>query len=79
GVRGCFALEVYNTGCDLEVLRGFSTVQWDDLLTLGQEYGGVAVDDGHSGAVDHGLGWTMIRSQELSAEAIMEALRRGLY
>ncbi len=79
GVRGCFSLEVYNTGCDLEVLRGFSTVQWDDLLTLGQEYGGVAVDDGHSGAVDHGLGWTMIRSQELSAEAIMEALRRGLY
>lgn len=78
-LRGCFALEVYNTGCDLEILRGYSTVHWDDLLTLGRDYGAVAVDDGHSGAFDHGLGWTMIKAQELSVEAIMDALRRGLY
>jgi hypothetical protein len=79
GLRGCFALEVYNTGCDLEILRGYSMVHWDDLLTLGQDYGAVAVDDGHAGAVDHGLGWTMIRAEELSVEAIMDSLRRGLY
>ena len=79
GLEGCFAVEVYNTGCDLEVLRGFSMVHWDDLLTLGHDYGGLAVDDGHVGEHDHGLGWTMIRAEELSAEAVREALVRGRY
>jgi len=79
GVEGCFALEVYNTGCDLEILRGYSTVHWDDLLTLGRDYGGLAVDDGHVGGVDHGLGWTMIRAEELSDEAVRDALLRGRY
>ncbi len=79
GIEGCFALEVYNTGCDLEILRGYSTVHWDDLLALGRDYGGLAVDDGHVGAVDHGLGWTMIRTEELTAEAVCDALLRGRY
>jgi hypothetical protein len=79
GIEGCFALEVYNTGCDLEVLRGYSMVHWDDVLTLGQDYGGLAVDDGHAGTVDHGLGWTMIRAEELTAEAVCDALLRGRY
>jgi len=78
-IEGCFAIEVYNTGCDLEILRGFSMVQWDDLLTLGRDLGAVAVDDGHHSAVDHGLGWTMIRAEALTVEAVMEALRRGRY
>jgi len=79
GIEGCFAVEVYNTGCDLEVLRGFSMVQWDDLLTLGYDYGGLAVDDGHSSRFDHGRGWTMIRAEELSAEAVRDALLRGRF
>ncbi len=78
-IEGCFAVEVYNTGCDLEILRGFSQVHWDDLLTLGHEFGAVAVDDGHSHPSDHGLGWTMIRAEELSTEAVMDALRKGRY
>ena len=79
GLAGCFAVEVYNTGCDLEILRGYSAVHWDDLLTLGHDFGAVAVDDGHHHAVDHGLAWTMIRAEELSAEAVLDALRRGRY
>ncbi len=79
GLEGCFAVEVYNTGCDLEILRGYSTVHWDDLLTLGHNFGAVAVDDGHHHAMDHGLAWTMIRAEELSVEAVMEALRHGRY
>lgn len=78
-LTGCFAVEVYNTGCDLEILRGFSMVQWDDLLTLGHDFGALAVDDGHNSARDHGLAWTMIRAQELSVEAVMDALLRGRY
>lgn len=78
-LQGCFAVEVYNTGCDLEILRGYSTVHWDDLLTLGGNHGALAVDDGHHHRVDHGLAWTMIRAEELSVEAVMDALRRGRY
>ena len=78
-LEGPFAVEVYNTGCDLEILRGFSMVHWDDLLTLGHAHGALAVDDGHRGAVDHGLAWTMIRAEELSAAAVREALLRGRY
>lgn len=78
-VKGYFAIEVYNTGCDLEILRGFSMVHWDDLLTLGHDFGAVAVDDGHHHKADHGLGWTMIRAEKLSVEAVMDALLRGRY
>jgi hypothetical protein len=78
-IEGCFAVEVYNTGCDLEILRGFSQVHWDDLLTLGYQFGAVAVDDGHVHPRDHGLGWTVIRAAGLSAEAVMEALATGRY
>lgn len=78
-LEGCFAVEVYNTGCDLEILRGYSSVHWDDLLTLGGNPGALAVDDGHHHRVDHGLAWTMIRAEELSVEAVLEALRRGHY
>jgi len=78
-IEGCFAVEVYNTGCDLEILRGFSQVHWDDLLTLGHQFGAVAVDDGHVHPRDHGLGWTMVKAEELSAEAVMEALVTGRY
>jgi hypothetical protein len=78
-LRDYFAVEVYNTGCDIEILRGYSMVHWDDLLTLGHPCGAVAVDDGHRQAVDHGLAWTMIRAEELTTPAVMEALRRGRY
>ena len=78
-IRGCFAIEVYNTGCDIEILRGFSQVHWDDLLTLGHDFGAVAVDDGHRHPTDHGGGWTMVRAEELSAEAVMDALVKGRY
>ena len=76
---GCFAVEVYNATCDLNISRGLSMVHWDDLLTLGRDFGALAVDDGHRASLDHGRGWTMIRAPELSPEALMDALRRGLY
>ena len=78
-LRDCFAVEVYNTGCDIEILRGYSMVQWDDLLTLGWYCGAVAVDDGHRHKFDHGGAWTMIKAEELSIPAVMAALRNGRY
>ncbi len=78
-LEGCFALEVYNSGADVESARGYSSVHWDDALTLGMTLGGLATDDGHQHALDHGLGWTMIKAEELTLPAVTEALLRGRY
>jgi len=76
---GCVALEVYNTGCDLEIARGYSSVHWDDALSRGATFAAVAVDDGHHAAVDHGYGWVWVRAEAPTVEAIMGALARGCY
>jgi len=78
-LAGCLAVEVYNTHCDVAIHRGVSATHWDDLLTLGHDFGAVATDDGHRREIGYARAWTMIRAQELRVEAVMEALRRGRY
>jgi hypothetical protein len=78
-LRGCFGLEVYNGGCDVDDAKGFSAVHWDDLLAAGCPIYGLAVDDAHwrSGSKDAGLGWVWVRAAELTPGAILHALARG--
>jgi hypothetical protein len=80
-LEGCFALEVYNGGCEVDNARGFSTVHWDDLLAAGRRLWGVAVDDAHWRQGDHdaGLGWTFIKAPALTQESILHALEEGLF
>jgi predicted metal-dependent phosphoesterase TrpH len=78
-IEGCFALEIYNTGCEVEDAKGFSTVHWDDLLAAGRKLWGIAVDDAHwrHGANDAGQGWVWVKAPVLTQEAILQALERG--
>ena len=76
-VEGYIGVEVYNSGCDIEVARGHSTVHWDDLLSRGRRVWGIATDDCHQAAFDMLLGWVMVKAPALTTEAIMEALRSG--
>jgi len=78
-VKGCFALEIYNGGCEVDNAKGFSTVHWDDLLAAGRRVWGIAVDDAHwrNGAKDAGLGWVWVRAPDLKQEAILRALEEG--
>jgi hypothetical protein len=62
---------------------GVETV-WDVLLTSGQVVYGIAVDDAHHfktpnapGAAGPGKAWVMVRAEQLSSDAILEALERG--
>lgn len=62
---------------------GVETV-WDMLLTSGQIVFGIAVDDAHHfktpdapGAAGPGKAWVMVRAEQLSSDAILEALERG--
>ena len=57
---------------------------WDDVLTSGQLFYGVAVDDAHTfkepwntDAARPGQGWIMVRAERLTASAIVEAIERG--
>lgn len=71
GLEGCFALEVYNGGCEIDDARGFSIVHWDDLLAAGHRLWGLAVDDAHwyNGSKDAGLGWVWVKAPALAQEA----------
>jgi hypothetical protein len=78
-LQGCFGLEVYNGGCDVDDAKGLSAVHWDDLLASGGSFYGLAVDDAHwrSGTKDAGLGWVWVKAAQLTQEAILSALAKG--
>lgn len=80
-VEGCFALEIYNGGCEVDDAKGFSTVHWDDLLAAGRKLWGIAVDDAHwrKGSRDAGLGWVWVKAPSLTQEAILGALEQGRF
>lgn len=57
---------------------------WDAILSSGKLIYGVAVDDAHifkrpwdRDAARPGQGWVMVRSEQLTAEAILEAMEEG--
>ena len=77
-LEGLASVEVWNTGCELEIGRGFAEYQWDYCLSAGRRTTGVAVDDCHSRR-DVGAGWVMVKAAELSADAITDALSRGRF
>lgn len=81
GAEGCFSLEVYNGGCEVDDAKGFSNVHWDDLLAAGCRLWGLAVDDAHwrTGDRDAGLGWVWVKAPALTQQAILEALEQGCF
>jgi hypothetical protein len=75
--QGLLGLEVWNTGCELEVGRGDSSVHWDEALERGSALHGIATDDSHHPGYDSGFAWTMVRAADRSQEAVLDALRAG--
>ena len=81
GLEHCFALEIYNGGCEVDDAKGFSIVHWDDLLSNGRRLWGLAVDDAHWRRGDHdaSLGWIWVKALALTQEHILHALRQGAF
>ena len=77
-LQGYFAVEVYNDTC-MGIGKGFSEQAWDDLLDKAGPVFGIASDDSHGTEHDCFHGWIMVKSQELTLEGIMEALRTGAF
>ena len=72
-------VEVFNTGCEVEIARGFSEYSWDYALASGARLWGFAVDDAHRCVEDSGGGWVMVKSAAATVEAVMRSLEAGLF
>jgi hypothetical protein len=77
--EGLVGIEVWNTGCELEVGRGDASLHWDEALERGRRFYAVATDDSHHPGYDSGFAWTMVRAEERSQEAVLAALRAGSF
>ena len=87
-LQGLVGLEVFNAHCYGTGRRGFAVTHWDDLLTNGQQVWGFASDDRHSAlstgtdfapGYDQAKAWIMVRSQQRTAESILQAIRQGMF
>jgi hypothetical protein len=76
--EGLFGLEVWNSGCELELGRGDSSLHWDEALEHGRPLFAIATDDSHHPGFDSGLAWTWVRAAK-TQEAILDALRTGAF
>jgi hypothetical protein len=77
--EGVVGIEVWNSGCELELGRGDASLHWDEALEHGRLLYGLATDDSHHPGFDSGFAWTWVRAAEKTREAVLEALRTGAF
>lgn len=87
-LEGLVGIEVFNAHCYGTRRRGFSTTQWDELLTVGKCVWGCAADDRHTSnenlsdskqGYDQAKAWVMVKAGDNSPHAILNALRDGMF
>lgn len=82
-LRGLWAMEIYNYGCEHDGLYGYSPQAYDEMLRSGQRLFCVATDDNHNSYpfgepfCDSFGGFTMIHAKDLSYASVIEALKAG--
>jgi hypothetical protein len=76
---GLVGLEVWNSGCELELGRGDASLHWDEALERGVRLHGLATDDSHHPGFDSCFAVTYVRAVEKTREAILDALRTGAF
>ena len=77
--EGLAGIEVWNSGCELEVGRGDASLHWDEALERGRRFSALATDDSHHPGFDSGFAWTWVRAREKTREAVLDALRDGSF
>jgi hypothetical protein len=78
-LKGYFAMELFNYGCEVENRTGLCLNYWDSLLRRGCKVWGVATDDAHHDMNDRCGGWVMVKCPELSQKAVVQALEEGYF
>jgi len=73
------AVEIFNHTSEVECARPDGTMLLDLLLNEGYRLGGYAADDAHFKGPDAFGAWTMVKAEENQPEALVAALKAGLY
>ncbi|MEO1536260.1 MAG: CehA/McbA family metallohydrolase [Pseudomonadota bacterium] len=76
-LEAAHAVEVYNHGCQVGADRAEGFWHLDRLLEEGRRLTLCATDDAHFTEPDHFGGWTMVKAEENTPEALLAALRAG--
>jgi hypothetical protein len=78
-IKGLWALEIYNYGMVNESYTGYDELHWDSFLRQGRHLFAFAADDNHNeGTFPDALGgYIMVKSPELSHEALVQNLLCG--
>ncbi len=76
-VTHAHGVEIYNHSCAISSNRGSGIAIADALLHDGVRMSFTATDDSHFKPYDHGGGWVMVAAEDLSADAIVSALKAG--
>ena len=88
GLKGIFAIEIYNHIVEKINLTGWSNVYYDAMLRNGHKIWAISADDNHSGNEELDAfpdspyskymgGFVMIKAKELKHACIISALERG--
>lgn len=84
-LEGLFAMEIYNHGCELDGLYGYTPQAYEEMLRAGKKIFCLAADDNHNGyPFGHPLcdsfgGFTMICAEELTYGSIIRSLQEGSF
>lgn len=76
-IDAAHAVEIYNHGCHIAADRGEGFWHLDRLLEEGRRLHLCATDDAHFYEPDHFGGWTMVKAEENSPQALLHALKQG--
>jgi len=76
-LKGCFAMEIYNHGCEVEGFYGYNPQSYDEMLRSGQQLYCVSTDDNHNHIDDSFGGFVNISSNSLKYEDVIDALKSG--
>jgi len=76
-IDAAHAVEIYNHGCHIAADRGHGFWHLDRLLEEGRRLTLCATDDAHFYEPDHFGGWTMVKAEENSPDALLAALKAG--
>lgn len=82
-LKGFWAMEIYNHGCELDGLYGYNPQVYDEMLRSGQRLFCLSTDDNHNRAglespmSDSFGGYVMIGAEEFTYAGIIKALQKG--
>jgi PHP domain-containing protein len=76
-ISAAHAVEIYNHGCQVAADRAEGFWHLDRLLEEGRRLTLCATDDAHFYEPDHFGGWTMVKAEENTPEALLAALKAG--